>query len=302
MNINLGAYDQYYLACAVVVGTYLAAATLLWLSQRSRYTASIASFRGIAQNFLTVINVIFALNLAFLANDTWNAHDRALNAVFQEAGSLRTMRDLARHLPDPARANLDTAIAAYAESAVNAEWPMLARRQSSPEAGDALDALFTLLGSGEVTRVTVSSVHAAMLQQAVQVRSMRDQRITLSRTHVNPLKWMGMAFLGLLTMISIAMVHVDMPRAQLLSVLLFATAAAPTAAIILIHGNPFQEPMAVRPEPIARLFDSGRSAASAGPDRLQSAGAFAAIGGCAASSSPNPPPTTTSSGMPVACA
>ena len=313
MNINLGAYDQYYLACAVVVGTYLAAATLLWLSQRSSHAPLIASFRGIAQNFLTVINVIFALNLAFLANDTWNAHDRALNAVFQEAGSLRTLKDLARDLPDPARTGLDAAVAAYAERVVNAEWPMLARRQSSPEAGEALDALFTRLGSGEVTRVTASSLHAAMLQQAVQVRSMRDQRITLSRTHVNPLKWMGMAFLGLLTMISIAMVHVDLPRAQLLSVLLFATAAAPTAAIILIHGNPFQEPMAVRPEPIARLLDSGllnsglldagRNAASAGQEQRQSAGApLVAIGGCAASSSPNAPPTTTSSGMPVACA
>ena len=28
----------------------------------------------------------------------------------------------------------------------------------------------------------------------------RDQRIALSQMHVNPLKWMGMAFLGLLTL------------------------------------------------------------------------------------------------------
>lgn len=300
MTINLGPYDQYYLACAVVVGTYLAAASLLWLSQRSRYASTLASFRGVAQNFLTVINVIFALNLAFLANDTWNARDRALNAVFQEAGSLRTIRDLALDLPDPVRAKVDAAVAAYAERTVGAEWPMLARRQSSPAVGEALDSLFALLGGGEVARVAGSSLHSAMLQQAVQVRSMRDQRITLSRTHVNPLKWMGMAFLGLLTMISIAVVHVDLPRAQLLSVLLFATAAAPTAAIILIHGNPFQEPMAVRPEPIAGLLDQALRAEIAGPCRPYSLAGGA--GATANSSSPPVAATATSSGMPVACA
>jgi len=48
-------------------------------------------------------------------------------------------------------------------------------------------------------------------------------------------------------------VHVELPRAQFLAVLLFATAAAPSAAIILIHGNPFQHPFAVSPAPIADL-------------------------------------------------
>jgi hypothetical protein len=62
-----------------------------------------------------------------------------------------------------------------------------------------------------------------------------------------------MAFLGFLTMISIAMVHVDRSRAELLAILLFAAAAAPTAAIILAHGNPFQEP--VTAAPIAAILE-----------------------------------------------
>ena len=45
------------------------------------------------------------------------------------------------------------------------------------------------------------------------LRNDRDQRIALSQMHVNPLKWMGMAFLGLLTLISIAVVHVEHLRA-----------------------------------------------------------------------------------------
>ena len=94
-----------------------------------------------------------------------------------------------------------------------------------------------------------------LLQQAAALRGTRDLRVALSQTHVNPLKWLGMAFLGLLTMVSIAMVHIDQPRAEVLSVLLFAAAAAPTAAIILVHGNPFQEPASVGTAPIAAILD-----------------------------------------------
>ncbi len=255
MSLSLGPYDQYYLALVVMVGTYAAAAALLWLSQRSRYALRIQRFRGVAQNFLTVINVIFALNLAFLANDTWRARDRALDAVFQEAGSLRNILDLSSRLDDPERSNVAAAVRAYTESAVTSEWPLLARRESSREVSRRLDALLELLASREVVAAASTSVASQMLQQAVTVRSMRDLRITLSQTHVNPLKWLGMVFLGFLTMISIAMVHVDTARAQFLAVLLFATAAAPTAAIILIHGNPFQEPLAIAPTPIATIVE-----------------------------------------------
>jgi hypothetical protein len=59
-----------------------------------------------------------------------------------------------------------------------------------------------------------------------------------------------MAFLGFLTLLSVSVVHVDKPRAAMVAVILFALAAAPTAAIVLIQGNPFQQPTSVNPAPI----------------------------------------------------
>jgi|APTNR8051073442_1049403.scaffolds.fasta_scaffold06991_4 glucan phosphoethanolaminetransferase (alkaline phosphatase superfamily) len=261
MRFDLGPYDQYYLAAVVLIGTYCAAFTLLWLSQRSRYADFIKSFRGIAQNFLTVINVIFALNLAFLANDTWNARDQALSAVYRESGSLMNILDFAKNLPETTKSHVIQAVETYAHLTVTTEWPRLARRESSREVSQHLDALMGIVSGSDVSSAVDSSVAAQLLQQAVDVRSMRDLRIALSLTHVNPLKWLGMVFLGFLTMISIVMVHVDQRRAQLMAVLLFATASAPTAAIILIHGNPFQDPLAVSPAP---LVDIARPEPNAG--------------------------------------
>ena len=146
MSVNIGPHDQYFFAVLVLVGTYGSAFLLLWLAQRSAYAGQIKTFRGIAQNFLTVINVLFALNLAFLANDTWSAHDRALNTVFQEAGRLRTIMDLSERLPDETRAEVVAAIRDYARLTVDTEWAMLGRRQSSVAVSDRLEWLLKLTG------------------------------------------------------------------------------------------------------------------------------------------------------------
>lgn len=244
----LAAYEHDLYALGVIVGTFAAVGALLWLSRRSRWAGIIGSFRGIAQNFMSVISVLFALNLAFLGHDTWSAHDHALDLVFQEAGSLRTLLDLTASVPDACDCSaLGSAVRNYAAAAAD-EWPLLAERRQSEAASTAL----TTLVSRIVTNEDVV-LRSAMLQEAIKVRTARDQRIALSQTHVNPLKWMGMAFLGFLTMVSIAMVHVDQARAEFLAVLIFAAAAAPTAAIIMVHGNPFQEPAAVTPAPIADI-------------------------------------------------
>lgn len=43
------------------------------------------SLEGVAPPFINIVGVLFALTLAFLANDTWSAHDRAMGAVYREA-------------------------------------------------------------------------------------------------------------------------------------------------------------------------------------------------------------------------
>lgn len=112
------------------------------------------------------------------------------------------------------------------------------------------NALLTLLATAEVAQAAGSNVQQLLLHKASDILNERELRVSLSKTHVNPLKWLGMAFLGFLTLVSVAAVHVERPRAALVAVLLFALAAAPTAAIVLVQGNPFQQPTSVTPAPI----------------------------------------------------
>ena len=243
-------YDQYLYALVALVGTAFGVAGIQWFLQQSRWAAWARSLHGVAPPFINIIGVLFGLTLAFLANDTWSAHDRATNAVFREADSLRSLVTLTEALPEPLQNRVRMAIADYGQASA-AEWPFLARRQSSAQVPDRADKLLRLLASRDIASATSDNVQALMLRKMSDIRDERDQRIGLSQTHVNPLKWLGMAFLGLVTLLSLAVVHVESSRAALVSMVLFSLAAAPTAAIVLIQGNPFEQPSAVSSAPIA---------------------------------------------------
>jgi hypothetical protein len=212
-------------------------------------------FAGVAPPFMNILGVLFALTLAFLGNDTWSAHDRAVRAVSAEADSLRGLAIIIGQLSPQAQQDAREALRAYAGMAV-AEWPDLARRKASTATSQAADRLLETMASPALTSALAPPVANSALGLAMRVRESREERIALSQTHVNQLKWLGMAFLGLLTMISIAAVHIGAPRAMILSVGLFALAAAPTAVIVLVHGNPFNGAAAISGAPITAALRS----------------------------------------------
>lgn len=254
--IDWQAYDHYAYAAVAVAGTLIAVVAVYAFMAHSPFSDWVRSLRGVAAPFINVVGVLFGLTLAFLANDTWTAHDRAINTILHEADSIRTVAILSRSLDQPARDELKDAVTHYAEATV-AEWPLLAHGETDPGVGRSGDRLLSIAAARSLGEAARATVQQAILQEVIGIRASRDLRIGLSQTHVNPLKWMGMAFLGFLTLLSLSVVHADNARAALVSIILFALAAAPTSAIVLIHGNPFQPPSAVSGAPIAEALSPG---------------------------------------------
>lgn len=253
-KFNWSAYDHFGLAAIVLFGTMAAAWVLTSFIFSDRRRGLLLSIQGVVAPFINVIGTLFALTLAFLANDTWSAHDRATNAVYREADSLKAILSLTLSLDEAKRMQIHDAVTDYARSAVELEWPLLSRRQDDKGTADRLDRLLVIVSNKAIGDELGLAVHLRVHEQIGEVRESRDERIALSQTHVNPLKWLGMAFLGLMTMLSVAAVHVEKPRAAFVAILLFAASAAPTAAIVLIQGNPFQQPTTVSPAPIAAVY------------------------------------------------
>ena len=247
MNVNT--YDHYGYALIALVGTAMAVATIVWLIRHSPWKSKLRELRGVAPPFINILGVLFGLTLAFIANDTWSAHDKATGAVYREADALRSLLVLSGKLDEPLRPTIRATLGRYAQAS-SEEWDSQSQRRSSPQADQQANALLLAVIDRRIEDQLGHTVHALMLSKVSDIRHDRDLRIALSQMHVNPLKWLGMAFLGLLTLLSIAMVHIENPRAAYLSIALFALSAAPTAAIVLVQGNPFLQPSFVSPAPI----------------------------------------------------
>lgn len=247
--MTLTTYDHYGYALTALLGTFAAVAVVLRWMVSPTWQARLRSLHGVVPPFINIVGVLFGLTLAFIANDTWSAHDKATTSVHREADELRSLVVLAGALPEPVRGAFEQRLTRYAQASAQ-EWQQLARRQSSPQV-DVLSAdLLRSVASPDVAQAVGHNVQALMLKAVADIRQSRDQRVSLSQTHLNPLKWLGMAYLGLMCILSVAVVHVDHPRAAAAALVLFALSAAPTAAIVLIQGNPFQQPSFVSAQPI----------------------------------------------------
>lgn len=244
----LSSYDHYAYAVIAIFGTAVAVYVIDRLMGGARSGPWVHSLHGVVPPFINIVGVLFGLTVAFLANDTWSAHDRTTNAVYREADALRSIMVVTRQLEDGKREALRAAVIAYQAAAVE-EWPLLARRTTSPAAATASDRLLALAAT-QPAQPGGAAIQTLLLGKAAELRADRDARISLSQAHVNPLKWLGMAFLGLVTLLSVAAVHAENRRAALVAMLLFALAAAPAAAIVLVQSNPFQPPATVSPRPI----------------------------------------------------
>ena len=89
MNLQvLHTYDQFAYALVAMMGTFAAVLAINWLMHQSSCKQWLRSLRGVAPPFINIIGVLFGLMLAFISNDTWIAHDKAINAVYREADSL----------------------------------------------------------------------------------------------------------------------------------------------------------------------------------------------------------------------
>ena len=96
-------YEHYAYAAVAVLGTAFAVLLVDRLARGAVLSRRLAACAGVVPPFLNVNAMLFGLTLAFIAADTWSARDRAMDAVFREADSLRSLLVLAEAEPQPLR-------------------------------------------------------------------------------------------------------------------------------------------------------------------------------------------------------
>ena len=234
---------------ALVTAVICGIVSVLAVSARAR------SFKAVSPGMLPPLGILFALFMAFTASQVWSDNDRANAVVDREASSLRTVAILAATFPAEPKTRLHSLLRSYVADAVAQEWPMMARGTATLQAipyslAEAMQLTLGLTPSNPGQQTAQREITTA-LENALDARR---QRIVISQSQVNWIKWACLCLQAVCALIAIAMVHSDDRLASGLASGLFAVGVAASLLLILAHDRPFIGQMSVGPNLLLQVM------------------------------------------------
>ena len=114
----------------------------------------------------------------------------------------------------------------------------------------ALQLILALTPRGD-GQVAAQREIATSLQSALDARR---QRIIISQSTVNWVKWTGLLLQAICTLLAIAMVHSDNRATAAIAMAIFAMAVAVCAVLITSHNRPFTGEISVGPDVLLQVM------------------------------------------------
>ena len=242
------------LVIAIFGATFLVAAAIYWVVATLAVGERVQTFSGVSSGMLPPMGLLFGLLVGFVAAQVWTNVDRAQVAVDREASALRATVLLASTFPGEPDERMRALVGRYIEDAVDREWPAMAEgramlRVPPASLSQGLQLALRLDPQTEGQKVAQREM-VTSLENALDARR---QRIILSESAVNWVKWVGVILVGLLTLLTIAFVHIANRRTAAIAMGLFATAMATSLVLIAAQERPFTGRLAVKPDLLVQV-------------------------------------------------
>jgi hypothetical protein len=241
---------------AVILGVTWLGTALIYLTVTRLATGERArAFKAISPGILPPMSLMFALLVGFLAAQDWGDVERAHTAVNREASSLRAVVLLAAAFPGEPEAKIRKNIQDHIEDVVTREWPAMAHGNATlamapPRLAEALRVVILWVPSGE-GQVAAQREMIGALESALDARR---QRIILSHSSINWVKWLVLLLEATLTLVAIAMIHSDNPRSNRIILGIFSTAVGLAVVLLASHSGPFSGEISVKPTVLQQVM------------------------------------------------
>lgn len=251
-----------WMALVIVVATSVVTWAIHALVMALAVGDRLRAFKSISPGLLPPLGIIFGLMVGFIAAQVWGDFQRANEAVNREASALRAVVLLASSFPEQIEERMRALIHRQIEEVAAREWPAMARQQAALVMAPAplVEALRVALGQ-------VPRDEGQAIAQREMVRSLDDafdarrQRILISRSTVNWVKWSGLSLDAVLMLFAIAMIHCDNRAGAALAMGVFAMGVAVSALLIAAYARPFTGEISVPPDPLLQVMPEDRAQA-----------------------------------------
>lgn len=247
-----------WIALLVLAGMALLTAAIYVVVMRLAEGERGVALAAFSPGMLSPMGILFALIVGFLAVGVWGNVDRAGEAVAEEASALRSVVILSDDLPSPLGVRMRALVRRHIESAVNEEWPAMEEQRANLSAvptalADALRLAirFDPRGEGQAVlqRELVDSIEDAL--------DARRQRIIVSESSINAVKWGGLLALAVLVLCAIAVVHSGNRTTARISLGVFAAAVAVVITMLASQDQPFSGQLGLSPDVLEQVLPSG---------------------------------------------
>jgi len=239
----------------VFAAMYLLTAVIYLLVTRLAVGERLRTFKAISPGMLPPLAVVLALLVGFLAAQVWSDMDRAATTVNREASALRAAVLLSDEFPGEADVQLRDLVRQHVHTAVTEEWPAMSRRGATLTLVPVALAKALKLALGLDPHTPGQVIAQRELVAAIQTAfDARRQRIVLSASSVNTVKWAALLVEAALMLLAIAMVHCDNPATNRLILGIFVTGVAAAFLLIASHSRPFTGEISVRPTVLEQVM------------------------------------------------
>jgi hypothetical protein len=244
----------WWTALVVFPITYLAAGGIFAIIMALAKGERVRVFKSVSAGLLGPLGTIFGLLVVFIVVQVWSDIDRAKVAVNREASAIRMVVLLATSFPGEPEAQIRNLVRRHIDEAVSAEWPTMAKQSASlrfapPALAEALQLALSLAPKSE-GQIAAQREIVTALENALDARR---QRIILSGSSVNWIKWACLFAQAGCTLIAIAMVHSDNRAAAAVAMGIFATGVAVSVLLIASHDRPFSGEISVKPDVLLQV-------------------------------------------------
>jgi len=244
-----------WMAIVVFTATYAVTGCLYALVMAAAKGERARAFKAVSPGMLPPLGIFFGLFVAFLAAQVWSDFDRAQAAVSREASALRGVVLLIDSFPGEPRARMRSLIRRQIDEAASHEWPAMSRHRATltmvpVTLAEALQLTLALEprtnGQIEAQREIVVALENAL--------DARRQRIIVSESTVNWVKWTSVLLQAVCALLAIALVHSDNRATAAIAMGIFATGVAVSIVLIASHSGPFSGQISVGPDLLLQVM------------------------------------------------
>ncbi len=243
------------LALTVFAATFLVAATVYIVVTALAVGERGEAFKAFSPGMLPPMGLLFGLLVGFLAAQVWSDAGRAQDAVNREASALRSVVLLVHAFPGEPETRMNALVRRHIREIVDEEWPAMAHQRATLTVIPASLAQGLQLAIGLSPRTEGQKAAQREIVDSLQsALDARRQRIIVSESSVNWVKWTGVILVALLTLIAIAFVHSGNRLTAALAMGIFAAAVAVSLVLIAAQERPFSGHFAVRPTVLVQVL------------------------------------------------